>query len=134
MFPEKRMQSCGESLYHPEIDVLRFGAFFQVYIFHGLQFFQAPAFQKLGLPRGLAAVVVGLVHGGQYGVDLFFALSAYLITDLLLREHDRRKTIDIRAFYIRRILRIWPLYFLALFVMAFIERAKRRPRSLASDR
>ena len=45
------------------------------------------------------------------GLCLFFTLSAYLICDLLLRERETTGTIRIRAFYWRRILRIWPLYF-----------------------
>ena len=45
-----------------------------------------------------------------------FVLSAYLIGELLLREKEQYQTIDLRAFYIRRILRIWPLYFFALLV------------------
>jgi peptidoglycan/LPS O-acetylase OafA/YrhL len=55
--------------------------------------------------------------GGAFGVDLFFALSAYLITELLLREKHQRGTLDVRAFYIRRILRIWPLYYFFLFLV-----------------
>ncbi len=42
---------------------------------------------------------------------LFFALSAYLITELMLREKEQTGTVHMRAFYTRRILRIWPLYF-----------------------
>jgi peptidoglycan/LPS O-acetylase OafA/YrhL len=42
---------------------------------------------------------------------LFFALSAYLITTLLLREKEIRGSLDVKSFYLRRILRIWPLYF-----------------------
>ncbi len=51
-------------------------------------------------------------------VDLFFALSSYLITELLIREHRPTGTLNIRAFYARRVLRIWPLYFFALFLAA----------------
>lgn len=61
---------------------------------------------------------------GQLGVDLFFVLSGFLITYLLLAEKQKLGTIDFRAFYIRRVLRIWPLYFfvagLSLFVFPFI--------------
>jgi len=57
-----------------------------------------------------------LVVGGN-GVDLFFALSAYLITELLLRERRTYNTIDVQSFYIRRALRIWPLYYGALLLM-----------------
>jgi len=71
-----------------------------------------PAFwTKLGLPLFLARVVAGIGATGAFGVSLFFVLSSYLITELLLREKDLMGTLDLRAFYIRRILRIWPLYF-----------------------
>lgn len=62
-------------------------------------------------------MLAGVARAGALGVDLFFTLSAYLITELLLREHHSRGAIDIRAFYIRRILRIWPLYFFALLIL-----------------
>ncbi len=55
---------------------------------------------------------------GGYGVDLFLVLSAYLITELLQREYQARGFIDIKAFYLRRILRIWPLYFTFLAIAA----------------
>lgn len=48
---------------------------------------------------------------GDFGVPVFFLLSAFLITELLMRESDQVGTIDPGAFYARRILRIWPLYF-----------------------
>lgn len=51
---------------------------------------------------------------GHYGVLLFFVLSGFLITYLLFQEKEARGSIDLRKFYVRRILRIWPLYFLAI--------------------
>ena len=51
---------------------------------------------------------------GNFGVPVFFLLSAFLISELLMRERDRLGIIHVRSFYMRRILRIWPLYF-ALF-------------------
>ena len=48
---------------------------------------------------------------GAFGVDLFFVLSSFLITELLLREKSLLGEVDVRSFYIRRVLRIWPLYF-----------------------
>jgi peptidoglycan/LPS O-acetylase OafA/YrhL len=53
---------------------------------------------------------------GNDAVTLFFALSGFLITYLLLAEQQRTGTIQVRKFYARRILRIWPLYFLMVFV------------------
>lgn len=53
---------------------------------------------------------------GWIGVELFFVISAFLMTSLLLREHRVTGNIDIRKFFVRRILRIWPLYFFSIFV------------------
>jgi peptidoglycan/LPS O-acetylase OafA/YrhL len=47
-------------------------------------------------------------HGGGFGVDMFFALSGFLITSLLLREVERTATIAKGAFYVRRALRLFP--------------------------
>ncbi len=48
------------------------------------------------------------------GVNFFFCLSSFLITFLLLKEYDKTGTISIKGFYIRRMLRIWPLYYLII--------------------
>lgn len=53
-------------------------------------------------------------HVGAEGVSLFFAISGFLITTLLLREQRRRGRIDLKAFYVRRTLRIFPLYYATL--------------------
>jgi peptidoglycan/LPS O-acetylase OafA/YrhL len=53
---------------------------------------------------------------GNTGVTLFFVLSGFLITYLLYVERKETKTIKIFQFYIRRILRIWPLYFLIIII------------------
>ncbi len=58
--------------------------------------------------------------GGHIAVVLFFALSGFLITYLLLKEREQTKTVNIKHFYIRRILRVWPLYFLILFATYFL--------------
>lgn len=50
----------------------------------------------------------------SYGVTIFFALSGFLITFLLLKEKDVTASIDIKSFYVRRVLRIWPLYYFYL--------------------
>lgn len=59
-------------------------------------------------------------YGGQLGVVLFFVISGYIITTLLLREKDTHGDVKMKAFYMRRIFRIWPLYYLVLFVSMFI--------------
>ena len=53
---------------------------------------------------------------GNYSVICFFVLSGFLITYLLLSEKRQTGAINIRAFYKRRVLRIWPLYYLIIFI------------------
>ena len=98
-----------KSFYRPELDVLRFFAFLAVFLYH----FTRPVelYVEHGVPRLVAVIGNSLMQGGVFGVDLFFVLSAYLITELLLREKDVCGSLDVRGFYLRRILRIWPLYF-----------------------
>jgi peptidoglycan/LPS O-acetylase OafA/YrhL len=107
--------------YRPELDALRFFAFLGVFIFHVVP--HEPDFyaHHRFLPQALVRMVCAVAGAGAFGVDLFFALSAYLITVLLLREKDLRSEIDIRAFYIRRILRIWPVYFFFLAVAVMVS-------------
>lgn len=57
---------------------------------------------------------------GHLGVILFFALSGFLITYLLLAEKQHTKKISIKDFYIRRVLRIWPLYFTLVVLGLFV--------------
>ncbi|WNV87715.1 acyltransferase [Umezawaea sp. Da 62-37] len=71
--------------------------------------------------RAIAASLVVLFHfegpdilQGWIGVHLFFVLSGFLITTLLLREHDRAGRVALVDFYLRRAFRILPVYFLVL--------------------
>ncbi|HEY8670313.1 MAG TPA: acyltransferase, partial [Terriglobales bacterium] len=63
---------------------------------------------------------------GKLGVHVFFVLSGYLITNLLLREHARTSTISLRDFYVRRAFRIFPaaLAFLAVAVGLFLPQMR----------
>ncbi|RBY87408.1 acyltransferase family protein [Blastococcus sp. TF02A-26] len=101
---------------------------------------QVPDRPVSGLPRdgahhvrgdieGLRAVAVLLVvadhlfgwpHGGFIGVDVFFVISGFLITGLLLREHQRTGRISFADFYRRRIRRILPASVLVLVVTAVL--------------
>ncbi len=86
----------------------------------------------LNAVRFYAALCVMMVHAtsdprllpftlnGPDSVTLFFVLSGYLITYRLLIERQRAGQIDLKAFYIRRELRILPLYFLIVFLSAFV--------------
>lgn len=67
---------------------------------------------NLGLPNLASVPFFDLA--GHNGVLLFFVISGYIITRLLLAEQDSTGHISIKRFYMRRILRIWPLYFFIL--------------------
>ena len=100
-------------VYYKNLNSLRFIAASLVIIHHTEQY---KWFR--GLPHYFFDPVIFLF--GKLGVDIFFVLSGFLITSLLVIEKDRYKKIDIRKFYIRRILRIWPLYFLIALLALFV--------------
>jgi peptidoglycan/LPS O-acetylase OafA/YrhL len=54
------------------------------------------------------------LHGGWFGVDIFFVLSGYLITGLLLKELSTTGTIELRRFWVRRAARLYPALILAV--------------------
>lgn len=87
-------------LSHITLDLERFGL--DPYIFGAF---------KDGTPQGL--------NLGGYGVSIFFVLSGFLITYLLQTEKDVQE-INTKKFYMRRILRIWPLYYLYLAIAVFV--------------
>jgi peptidoglycan/LPS O-acetylase OafA/YrhL len=98
--------------YRPELDALRFGAFLCVFACHGLPF---PGGMHSAALEGPAWRMMQAVReAGNFGVSLFFVLSAYLITELMRREKLATDDLHLKAFYLRRILRIWPLYFFVL--------------------
>ena len=86
-------------------DALRFFAFLKVFLLH-LPIVAFPAFNFIR-------------NGGGIGVIFFFVLSGFLITYILLTEKEATGSIDLRRFFLRRILRIWPLYYLMV-AFAFI--------------
>jgi peptidoglycan/LPS O-acetylase OafA/YrhL len=117
--PVRIGERTGVGFYRPELDVLRFFAFLGVFICHNAQY-PPDFFAKHHIPYAFGMFENCLARAGAYGVDLFFVLSAYLITELLLREKRQRGALDIRAFYMRRILRIWPLYFAFVALVALV--------------
>jgi len=98
--------------YRPELDVVRFLAFLLVFIFHIAP--RAPAPGTAAALTGVANAFFNAALAAGFGLSLFFALSAFLIAELLLRERQATGQIQTRQFYMRRILRIWPLYFAGL--------------------
>lgn len=105
----------SERYYRPELDLLRALAFLMVFAHHALSALKG-------------TLVHNVVEVCSTGVQIFFLLSAFLITELLLREREQTGTIHMRSFYLRRILRIWPLYFAFLgftwFLAVFFHRGE----------
>lgn len=73
-----------------------------------------------------AWVPSALADAGTNGVTLFFAISGFLITTLMLRERQRSGHVDLGAFYMRRALRIFPLYYATLLAYVVIVYAMER--------
>lgn len=93
---------------------------------------QIPALDGL---RAIAVMVVIAYHGGWWGidggfigVDLFFALSGFLITRLLIDEHMRKGGISLKKFYIRRALRLLPAVFAMVAVVWILAAVLDAPR------
>ncbi len=86
---------------------------------------------ELDALRGIAAVAVLVCHlprgfwFGETGVDLFFVLSGFLITGIILRNLDQPAFL--RTFYWRRILRIFPIYYLALLAVYSVNAFRSNP-------
>jgi peptidoglycan/LPS O-acetylase OafA/YrhL len=85
--------------YRPEIDSLRAISVIAVIIYHAkINFFGSQLFA-----------------GGYLGVDIFFVISGYLITSIILKELQQKKSFSFRNFYLRRARRILPALFFLVF-------------------
>ena len=86
-----------------------------VFLGHGL----SPVFSQQRWDKGWAWQFWQTISSGQTGVSVFFVLSGFLITHLLWQEWETKGSIAVGKFYMRRILRIWPLYY-ALLLFNFL--------------
>jgi peptidoglycan/LPS O-acetylase OafA/YrhL len=112
--PQSAQRGAGRPpVYFPGLDGLRFAAAALVIVDHLEQ-----RRSVLRLPNHYEVTFVHRI--GPLGVTLFFVLSGFLITYLLLEERAVSGTISVRGFYVRRILRIWPLYFLLVGLGFFV--------------
>jgi len=94
-----------------QLDTLRFIAFFSVFCLHITSFglyYNGEAWYQW--------IEKSLALNGDLGVNFFFTLSGFLITNILLQEREDTNNINIKSFYARRFLRIWPLYFVIIVV------------------
>lgn len=96
--------------YDAGIDVVRFLAFLFVFIHHFV-FRGGNSISVDSQQFWSNSIVDRISFFGSEGVTIFLCLSGYLLSKLLLRELSDTGGISVQSFYIRRILRIWPLYF-----------------------
>jgi peptidoglycan/LPS O-acetylase OafA/YrhL len=90
------------------LNALRFFAAYLVLLHHG---------ETIRKKNDLANIEwLGLFRNGENAVTFFFVLSGFLITYLLLKEYNKTLTISVKKFYLKRVLRIWPLYYLLIFI------------------
>src|SRR5690348_9426031 len=103
---QQTLSPAKAKIFFPNLDGLRFFSFLVVFLYHGhLSIF---SYLKDSQPKTYAAIEFLFQHG-NLGVNFFFVLSGFLITYLLIKEKEFTGTIHVQNFYIRRILRIWPL-------------------------
>lgn len=105
------MSKTKSSSRFENLDSIRTIAFFSTFLAH--------AFYTTSLDVKDSATYENLMEFQQifnFGVPLFFVLSGFLITFLILKEQHGSKGFSLGNFYMRRILRIWPLYFLILLI------------------
>ncbi len=105
-------------IYFPYLDVVRFIVAFMIIIYHSymawrgnfgeIGFLSAQTYTTL-TPFG--KLVNTFLKNFEIGVDIFFLLSGFLITYILIKEKENFGKIDVFKFIVRRTLRIWPLYF-----------------------
>jgi len=105
----------AKRLHFPGLNAIRAYAALSVLIVHVKQNFGELRTQPANFP-----LLDRLVLDAHVAVDFFLVLSGFLITYLLLFEKEQNGKIDARKFYIRRILRIWPLYYLIAAIGLFI--------------
>ena len=98
-------------LYFENLDGLRFFCFFSVFFFHSFQ----TDFAHIKSSSIYHTIKFNIFGNGFLGVNFFFVLSGFLITYLLIQEKKVNGKINIINFWLRRILRIWPLYFACVF-------------------
>lgn len=102
--------TAGSASYLPLVDGLRALAVLMVLATH------APIIQNFA-PSYYFWKLVDVAHFAYFGVDIFFVLSGFLITRLLLKERERTGGISLSQFFIKRALRILPIYYLCVLVM-----------------
>ena len=103
-------------VYFENLDALRFLCFFAVFLHHSF----TTEYAYIKEHPVFKFATEDLFRNGNIGVNFFFVLSGFLITYLLIEEKRLNGQIDLKKFWLRRILRIWPLFYFCVFFGFFI--------------
>ena len=106
-----------KTIYFNSLDGLRSIACILVIIAHSFSKYRELNFTSQNY---LSITIKSFLNLGSEGVSMFFVLSGFLITFLLLKEFNSNNSINLRHFYIRRTLRIWPLFYAVVIYSLFI--------------
>jgi len=96
----------NDKVYFKNLDSIRFIAALIVFLGHAIY----PSYKFLPIENTYIEKFLLTISDGGTGVSIFFVLSGFLITYLLISEHEIKSTISLKKFYIRRFLRTWPLW------------------------
>ena len=99
------------------IDGIRAIAVLWVIIFH-IWIFQHNTFPNI-LGEVAQNPLLVWITKGDLGVDLFFVISGFLIGSILFKEYKRTKTLNFKSFYLRRFLRLFPVYFFSMIIALY---------------
>ncbi|WCT10988.1 acyltransferase family protein [Mucilaginibacter jinjuensis] len=102
----------NKKIYFENLDGLRFLCFLSVFFYHSFY----TQFAYIEKDAVYQFIKHGIFGNGNLGVNFFFVLSGFLITTLLIEEKKLNGNIKIPFFWLRRILRIWPLFYAAVFI------------------
>ena len=119
-----QIRKAGPSRSIPSLDGMRAIAVMMVILGHSSWFFPASI-------RANSLFSDALGNGGN-GVAIFFVLSGFLITDILLKEFEKTQKVSLKRFYFRRSLRIFPAFYFYLAVMGMLWAFHRIPEQPGS--
>ncbi len=130
----KEIAATSKPVHFMNLDVLRFVAAMMVLIAHSYEGWVAwwgnPGFMTIGDYKTLSKFGEFLnyfIRNGGFGVDVFFLISGFLITYLMLVEKNKTGTISLGKFYLRRTFRIWPLYYFLVAITPLLVRWMHYP-------
>lgn len=105
-----------DKIYFENLDGLRFLCFLSVFFFHSFH----TEYSYISNSEAYQFIKIDIFGNGNLGVNFFFVLSGFLITYLLIQEKRTNGQINLKKFWMRRVLRIWPLFYFAVFFGFFI--------------